>query len=294
MLLSTQTDVVFRTLGEAEGVEVFARAGYDAIDFSMFPMTNPNCPWNTCDPQNFAKTLRKQAEDAGVRFNQAHAPFPSWKFGDDAYNRFIVEAVTRSIRIAGQLGAKAIVVHPIAHPEGGAVQKAFNLDYYRRLEPIALDSGVKIALENMWGYDGNRGCIIPNVCSFGEDLADYVDELNSEAFTVCLDLGHCGLVGDEADHAIRALGGKRLGALHVHDNDYRNDTHTIPYALGCKMHWDRITTALGEIDYQGDFTYEADNFLVRFDKESLPYAVRFMAELGRILIAKVDAARPAK
>ena len=284
MLLSTQTDVVFRTLGEAEGVEIFARAGYDAIDFSMFPMTNPNCLWNTCDLQDFAKTLRKQAEDAGIRFNQAHAPFPGWKFGDDAYNTFIVKAVTRSIQIAGLLGAKAIVVHPIAHPEGGAVQKAFNLEYYRKLEPIALDSGVKIALEN----------IIPNVCSFGEDLAEYVDELNPEAFTVCLDLGHCGLVGDEADHAIRALGGKRLGALHVHDNDYRNDTHTIPYALGCKMHWDKITTALGEIDYQGDFTYEADNFLVRFDKEALPYAVRFMADLGRTLIAKVDAARPIK
>ena len=60
------------------------------------------------------------------------------------------------------------------------------------------------------------------------------------------------------------------------------------------MPWDKITTALGEIDYQGDFTYEADNFLVRFDKEALPYAVRFMADLGRTLIAKVDAARPIK
>ena len=47
-------------------------------------------------------------------------------------------------------------------------------------------------------------------------------------------------------------------------------------------------------DYQGDFTYEADNFLVRFDKEALPYAVRFMADLGRTLIVKVDAARPTK
>lgn len=294
MLLSTQTDVVFRTYGEAEGVEIFARAGYDAIDFSMFQMTNDNCSLNTCDPNDYAKHLRKQAEDAGIRFNQAHAPFPSWKFGDDSFNTKIVERVSRSIKIAGLLGAKTIVVHPIAHPEGGEVQKAFNLDYYRRLEPIALDYGIKIALENMWGYDGNRGYIIPNVCSFGEDLCEYVDELNPEAFTVCLDLGHCGLVGDEADHAIRVLGSKRLGALHVHDNDYRNDTHTIPYTFGCKMHWDKITAALGEIGYAGDFTYEADNFLVRFDKEFMPYAVRFMEELGRTLVAKVDMARSEK
>lgn len=292
MLLSTQTDVVFRTFGEAEGIEVLARAGYDAIDYSMFAMTREDCPLNTCDISAHAGNLRRKAEDAGLRFNQAHAPFPSWLFGNDEYNGYIIDRVIRSIRIAGLLGAKAIVVHPVAHPEGGDVQKEWNLAFYRRLEPIALEYGIKIALENMWGHDRNRGYIVPNVCSFGEDLSDYVDALNPEAFTVCLDLGHCGLVGDEADHAIRVLGKQRLGALHVHDNDYRNDTHTIPYACGCKMDWDKITRALGEIDYQGDFTYEADNFMVRCDKEAMPIAVRYMAELGRFLIARIDEARP--
>ena len=44
MLLSTQTDVVFRTLGEKDGIDVLARAGYDAIDFSMFPRQNAPGP----------------------------------------------------------------------------------------------------------------------------------------------------------------------------------------------------------------------------------------------------------
>ena len=291
MLLSTQTDVVFRTLGEKDGIDVLARAGYDAIDFSMFPMSHDACPLNTCDIELYAKNLRKMEEDAGLVFNQAHAPFPGWRVGDDAYNAKMPERVVRAVKIAGMLGAKAIVVHPIAVPGGGEKQKEFNLNYYRDMEKVALDYGTKIALENMWGWDGRRNYIVPNVCSFGEDLCDYYDELNPDAFTVCLDLGHCGLVGDEPDHAIRVLGNKRLGALHVHDNNYREDTHTIPYDRACKMDWNKITTALGEIDYKGDFTYEADNFLVRFDRSSIQAATTFMAQLGRTLIAKIEAAR---
>ena len=291
MILSTQTNHIFNVFGEKEGIDVFARAGFDAIDFSMFSMSDDASYMNSCDVNEYAKSLRKTAEDAGLHFNQAHAPFPGWRVGDDAYNEKLPPRVIRAIKIAGLLGAKAIVVHPIAVPGGGEKQKEFNLNYYREMEQVALDYGVKIALENMWGWDGRRNYIVPNVCSFGEDLCDYYDELNPEAFTVCLDLGHCGLVGDEADHAIRVLGNKRLGALHVHDNNYRDDTHTLPYDRAGKMNWDKITSALGEIDYKGDLTFEADNFLARFDRDTLPVATAFMAQIGRALIEKIEKAR---
>ena len=75
-------------------------------------------------------------------------------------------------------------------------------------------------------------------------------------------------------------------------HDTGKDEHLLPFYGG--IDWFRVMKTLRDINYQGDFTYEADNFLVRFDKEALPYAVRFMADLGRTLIAKVDAARPTK
>ncbi len=143
MLLSTQTDIVFHTLGEKDGIDVLARAGYDAIDFSMFPMSHDACPLNTCDIELYAKNLRKMAEDAGLVFNQAHAPFPGWRVGDDAYNAKMPERVVRAVKIAGMLGAKAVVVHPIAVPGGGEKQKEFNLNYYRDMEKVALDYGTK-------------------------------------------------------------------------------------------------------------------------------------------------------
>ena len=35
MILSTQTDVIFRVFGEEEGIRLFAEAGFDAFDFSF-------------------------------------------------------------------------------------------------------------------------------------------------------------------------------------------------------------------------------------------------------------------
>ena len=293
MILSTQTDNIFRRFGEDEGIKIFARAGYDAIDLSMFQMTHDDCPLNTIDPDKYGSELKKKAESAGIVFNQAHAPFPCWRSDDKDYSAKMPERVKQSIRIAGAAGAKQIIVHPIAYPGGGEPQKQFNFEFYRSLEQTALDWGIKIALENMWGHDQKRDYIIPNVCSLGADLAEYYDGLgNPDAFTVCLDLGHCGLVGEEAQDAIRALGHDRLGALHVHDNDYRHDTHTIPYDAHMKMNWDEITKALGEIDYKGEFTFEADNFLGHFSDDVVFDAVCFMVVIGRKLCSKVDAARP--
>lgn len=295
MLLSTQTDVTFAKCGDDKGLKILSSAGYDAIDFSMFGMCHDDNFLNNTDFIQYAKELRKKAEDVGLRFNQAHAPFPVMRYNDEAYNERIFPRVENAVKIAGILGAYCIVVHPVATPTSPEEQKEYNFKMYKKLAPIAKEYGVKIALENMWGYDSRRNYIVPNVCSFARDLAEYYDELaDPDTFTVCLDLGHCGLIGEEPDEAIRTLGPDRLGALHVHDNNYVEDTHTIPYGIGMKMNWDKITRALGEIDYRGDFTFEADNFLSRMPAELLPSGVKFMESLGRELIRKVDSYRPQK
>ncbi len=303
MLLSTQTDAAFKCLGAEEGILRLAEAGFDALDFSMFGMKRDDDPLVVGDGEKYAEYLKKLAENAGLSFNQAHAPFPCWKYNEDEYNAKLPGRIEKSIRIAGILGAKSIVVHPIAYTQGNQIpdsdgieaekrQMEFNLAFFRSLEPLAKEYGIKIALENMWGRDKSRGYIVPNVCSFGADLARYFDELNPEAFTVCLDIGHCGLIGEEPQHAILALGGDRLGALHVHDNNFVEDLHTAPFTRGCKIDWNAVTNALGAIDYKGDFTYEADDFLSRCDRELMPAALRYMADIGRYLMRKIDAARP--
>lgn len=184
------------------------------------------------------------------------------------------------------MGAGQIVVHPVQHPDL-KLQKQYNIKLYQELEPIAKKHHIKIALENMWGYSFNMEKIIPNVCSFGRDLGEYYDALDSDSFMVCLDLGHSPLIGQEPQDAIYELE-SRLHALHVHDNDCVKDLHTFPYQG--KFKWDAVMKALADVDYQGDFTYEVFGMLnaYRNEPDILEEAYRLLAVTGRNLIRKFE------
>lgn len=105
-----------------------------------------------------------------------------------------------------------------------------------------------------------------------------LDEVNSPWIVGCLDLGHSALVGVEPADFIRALGKTKLQALHVHDVNYRRDCHNLPFTE--KLDWESIAVALREIGYQGEFTFEADNFLFGFPKELYQPAAKLMVETG--------------
>ena len=286
MILSTQTSAAANRFPHETAVQMIAEAGFDAIDLSMFD--NESNRWIFEDGfETRVKALLAVAEQSGVFFNQAHAPFPSYIVGNEEYNRRIRPMLLRSIEVAGLLGAKNIIVHPVVFPER---QKERNLEMYNELLPTAKRAGVKIALENMWGRDDRSGIIVPNVCSVAEELADYADGLDPEWFTVCLDIGHVGLVREYEAPFIRTLGAKRLTCVHIHDNDYIHDTHTCPFTG--KLPWNEIAAAFAQIGYTGDITLEADNFLNHNLPLTLyPAGLRFMAAAGRELIRMIEEAK---
>ncbi len=287
MKLVTQTEVLSDRFGDEKAVRIICESGFDGIDFSMFDLDEEDCILNGSGYKNHLYNIKNIAESYGVTFEQAHAPFPSAREGNEEYNAFMFDKLKKAIEIAGILDTKIIVVHPV---QFSSEQKERNLELYRSLEPFAAEHGVKIALENMWGtktVDGKRK-IVPNVCSVAAEFNDYFDSLNSSNFTTCLDLGHCGLVGDDAASMIRDMN-SRLGCLHIHDNDFIHDSHTLPYTMN--MDWDSILKALGEVDYKGNFTYEADYFMKRFPDDLLPACQRFMHDVGRSMMAKIESYR---
>ena len=46
---------------------------------------------------------------------------------------------------------------------------------------------------------------------------------------------------------------------------------------------------LAQIRYEGNFTFEADNFLIKMPRELMPEASRLMAQTGRYLIGRIEA-----
>ncbi len=289
MILSTQTDYLAKKFGMEKAIDIIANAGFDAIDLTMFDMKNDDSVFCQDNYKELAVKLKEKAKGRGLFFNQAHAPFPCSK-NDEAYNEMIFGRICRSIEIAGIVGAKCIIVHPMHHLPYIAntdTLKEMNMEFYTKLAPYAKKAGVKIALENMWQRDADKKIVV-STCSRTRDFVDWLDTLNDSCFTACLDLGHCGLYGFDAAEMIRGLG-KKLGALHVHDNDYQGDHHEAPY-LG-KMHWDTICQALADIDYQGDLTLEADNFFNHFPEALAPSVSKFMHDIGRNLITRIKEAQ---
>ncbi len=64
------------------------------------------------------------------------------------------------------------------------------------------------------------------------------------------------------------------------------DLHTLPY-FGI-TDWDKVTKALAEIGYDGDFTFEAYTFFGGKPEELLVDTAKYMASVGRSLIDSIN------
>ena len=289
MLISTQTGHSVGRFGFEKGVQTLKDAGYDCLDLSLFEMIRDDSAYVAGDWRALVKERKAYCDANGIIFNQSHAPF-SFAWADENIRENIAKPrVEQSIEVSAMMGVKIEVVHPLHWmPYLGHEKEAFDLNvaYYKSLIPLARHYGVKIALENMWQKEVKRKCICTDVAGFAKDHADLIDAIDSEWVVACLDVGHCSLVGEEAEDTIRILGHDRLKSVHLHDNDYQGDRHTIP-GLG-QMNWDNIMKAFDDIKYDGEFTYEADAFLKGFEDGFYSKAVEFMVAKAKYLVAKTS------
>jgi len=294
MKISTTTGRLAKVYGEAEAVRRIAKAGFDCYDFSNFKIDNwQENPVFGSEWEAFADSLIAAADESGITCNQAHAPFPARKLDgkptDDEYNEIIFEKIERSVRFAGRLGAKSIVVHSIkAFPHFGKEKywKDMNMEFFRALAPAAKEAGTKIALENLFVADPNRKIYTESTCGDPRELVDYLDTLGDDCFTACLDLGHSQLCGYDTAEFIRILGADRLGALHVHDNDYKSDLHMPPFCGA--QNWDAVGNALAGIGYRGEITLESDGLLKKLPEELFDVGLAYMAGTARWLANRAD------
>lgn len=266
MKTSTQIEFGSVLVGEERTVELIAKAGFDAWDFSMFSMCRYDWssgkllendhPLAGGNYLAFARRLKQIGLDNGIVCNQSHAPFPSSV-------PEIRDYFKRAIECTAEAGGKICVIHPDNNKSAEE-----NAEMYRELMPFAHQCGVKIATENMWNWDGARDESCFAACATSESFVEHVDAVNDPFLVACLDLGHAEMrgSGSGAVNMIKALG-SRLQALHIHDNDRWHDSHQIPFSMD--IDFAGIVKALKEIGYNGYFTLEADNYLRGFSAEDV-------------------------
>ena len=275
MKISTEIHSTSRIVGEEKAVELIAKAGFDAWDFSMFSMCKYDWRTNSIsenshplagnDYLKFARKLKQVGLDNGIVCNQSHAPFPTRCPQVRAYYK-------RAIECTAEAGGEICIIHPENNKSAEE-----NAEMYQELLPFARECNVKIATENMWNWDDEKGHSAPAACSDPESFCKHIDVVNDDFLVACLDIGHAEMKGSEttAVDMIKALD-YRLQALHIHDNDKLNDSHQIPFSMG--INFEEIAKALKEINYNGYYTLEAEQFLVNYTKENVFDGIKKLTE----------------
>ena len=294
MILS-QTIRCASRFGDARAIELLAQAGFDAIDYSFLGMCKDDHILNTDGYKEYAFQLSDIAIKNNIYFNQAHGVTGVSCDNPDDYLKLLTERNIRALEICYMLGIDTLVVHPIGTGYTGHEEQVFdtNMKYFHSLIPYAEGLGIKLACENMWRYDKRCAVTRESVCGNPYEHARYIDEIGclydemaSPYFVACVDVGHAALAGREPQDSIRVLG-NRLGALHIHDNDYKDDMHTLPGLS--ELNFDEITKALAEVGYKGDFTLETHHFFDSLTTEEETIAgLKLSVLIGRKMISMIE------
>ncbi|MBR6501840.1 MAG: sugar phosphate isomerase/epimerase [Clostridia bacterium] len=279
MKISTEIASAAKIIGEEKTIELVAKAGFDAWDFSMFSMCKYDWGTKTVNPTDhplssdnylaFARRLKQIGLDNGIHCNQSHAPFP-------VYSKEIRSYLKRAIECTAEAGGKICVIHP---DNFKSAQE--NAEMYLELIPFANEYGVKIATENMWCWDKEKDHSCFAACATPKSFCDHVDAANG--IVACLDIGHAEMKGSDttAVEMIKALD-HRLQALHIHDNDKWHDSHQIPFSMD--IDFVPIVKALKEIDYKGYFTLEVDQYLKNRTADNIFDGIKEMADSAKKLV----------
>ena len=281
MRTSTEIGSVAQLIGEEKAIELYAKAGFDGWDFSMFApfMCKHHYYTNSwidgsfgSDYLKIAKQLKKVSDDNGIVCNQTHAPFPF-------YGKNIRTYIMRAIECSAEVGAEFCVVHP-----NNKLGPEENAMLYASLLPFAKEHGVKLAAENMYDWDAEHDHAVFASCATAEGFQELLDTVNDDYLVACLDIGHAEMEyisgNPGAAAMIRALG-KQVKCLHIHDNDKWHDSHQLPFTMS--IDFVPIVKALTDIGYDGWFTMEAGSFYKNFNETNIYSGMEQMYATARKL-----------
>ena len=298
-------------LNDREGYEekfaMLHEAGFDAVDYNInsdFPqadiVANKRSYLFDMDEEDILihlKPFKQAAYRNGLAFGQMHAPYPPYVIGNDSANRYLFESFQKSIAAAEFLECPYVVVHPInvIYTLGYEEEHRLNMELFSSLIPYAKKHGVTVCLENM--FYTTKGHLYEAVCADFHEAARYIDDLNelarSESFGFCFDLGHANILGKNVRRSLNILG-SRVKALHIHDNNTKEDLHLMPFTFAANWgidlttDWNGFIAGLADIDYKGTISFETHQSYHVFPKAVHPQMLALTSAIGRYFGDEID------
>lgn len=273
MEISVQNANLTNDFGIERGFEMIASAGFTAIDWCLDQIWDRAkvkkglIPEKTIFNEPFEKIVEqfepqiKAMKNAGLHPTQAHSAFPAYVKGHPEFTDFCIEIYKNTLKLCQYAGCPRLVIHGISrsHGDNTMTDKQFhelNMHLYSSLIPAAKETGVMILLENLFTSFDSR-YFYAGTCADPHEAVQYIDDLNEiageECFGLCLDTGHLNLLSTPQRPYIDILG-KRIKALHIHDNSMNKDEHLMPYAGN--IDWNEFCNGLKAVNYSGDLNFE--------------------------------------
>lgn len=292
MRLSTSTNILFKRPNGSSAtinqtLQQASKAGFKVFNLCFYDWVLPGSPFLTDRWKHWVEEIAKEKEKLHIEFGQCHAHY--YNFLSDKmtseekdYQHMLV---LRSIECCSLLGSKVCVTHPDTCTNTITPirqSKIKNKEYFSRLLDETAKFNVSIAVENMCDYS-ERPC--KKFCSSPEELVDFIDSINDSRLGICWDFEHAEIM-EQDQRASLLLIGRHLLATHVSDTHSKTNA-ALMHVMPCfgDINWNKIMKTLKEIKYQGDFSFEAHNYINRLPNEVLPTALKLSYEIGNYLLS---------
>jgi hexulose-6-phosphate isomerase len=232
-LKSVQYGMLPKTLSDPEKFQLAHKCGFDGLE------GRPDKDFQA------ARERAKIARDAGCPFHGL--VFGWWPPFTDTTPSVVqksIDAMKNALLCAREMKAETVLLVPTRVTDNFSYADAYkrSQEYVHRLIPAAQETGVVIAVENVW----NKFLLSPL------EFARYLDELDSKYIRAYFDVGNVIIYGF-AQHWIRTLG-KRI--IRIHLKDFKREGYKWTNLGEGDVNWPEVRKALDEIGYNGWITTE--------------------------------------
>jgi len=226
-------------------------------------------------PEKVGAQLAEFAADLGMSSSQGHLTFEKGLCDPEA-----LEYLKRELDLFAAVGIRNAVLH---FSGGSGLSPEAKME--KRMEGLRVladhvkGSDVILCLENLHGTSQTYTV---------EQINSIIDAIGGENLGICLDTGHLHMVNglgqaNQTQREFILAAGKRLHALHITENNGKNDVHQMPYSARYGIDWPDVVAALRQVGYQGLFNLEI------LGECNAPYPIkaaklRFIREMTRYML----------
>ena len=225
-------------------------AGFDATEiWGMMPHFNyKDKGW----AEKFAGLLKENS----IKVVSFHAPiyeevtppdkrkWLSYSSKDNAIRQKALTETKELIDCMCLFEAGLLVIHGLEDRKETETEKAFHKSL-TELSEYCREKNIRIAVENVL-----HGATAEKILRLIDD-----ERHNPDLVGICLDLGHSNISNNPVNDLEECS--ERLFAIHVSDNNGREDLHSIPF-IG-NIDWMQVAAVLKKIGFDGYFMYEIRN-----------------------------------